>query len=374
MTRVLVIGGGIGGLAAALALRRAGVEVEVSEEADEYAEVGAGLLLWPNATSNLWRLGLGEGISRAGRRIERLSRHTSGGRALSAIALESFERRFGSPTICVRRSDLVALLRSALPCSAVRMGRACASIRVNENRAIALFRDGSEAEADAVIGADGIDSVVRRSLLGDEKPVHSGHAAWRGVAETEPAPLARGDFYFAWGGGTQFGAASLGEGRTYWFATENSREGAAPTPPESLLSGWGSLPAALLATTPRESRLRHGLYDRIPIAPWGRGRATLLGDAAHPMTPHLGQGACQAIEDAAILAQCIAADPDVETALRRYEARRFDRTARLVRLSRTLGSILQVESPAVNAALYLGTLLTPKWISRRSIARILEAD
>jgi 2-polyprenyl-6-methoxyphenol hydroxylase-like FAD-dependent oxidoreductase len=209
------------------------------------------------------------------------------------------------------------------------------------------FAGRREERGDLLVGADGLNSVVRARLFGDEKPLYAGYTAWRGIA---------GDGFMrdgwgseSWGRGERFGMVSLGRGRLYWFATRNAPEGenedAAGRKAELLrhFGRWHEPIPALIRATEGAEILRNDVYDREPLKSWGVGRVTLLGDAAHPMTPNLGQGACQAIEDAVVLAGCVREASDA--ALRLYEKRRKGRTATIVRRSRLVGRIGQLENP-----------------------------
>lgn len=353
--KVIIVGGGIGGLSAALALRQAGHDPLILEEAPELGDVGAGLLLWPNATSLLRQLGVLDELMKRSGRAKVFERWTDRGRFINRVSLESVERHFGAPTIVVRRSVLHEVLRSALPVEALQLSSRC--IGVEETSAI--LESGEKIAGDLLVGADGLHSTVRASLHGERAPHYSGTTAWRGMASG--AELAEGTFFFAWGRGSQFGAVRLDDDRVYWFATKNAPEGDKLEDLRVRFRGWHPFVTDLVGRTERV--VRHDLYDREPA--WGRGNVTLLGDAAHPMTPHLGQGACQAIEDAVSLAQRL---PD----LRAYERERAPRAKRLVRMSRALGAFLQTESGIATELIYRTTRLTPAWFSLRVVESFLR--
>jgi 2-polyprenyl-6-methoxyphenol hydroxylase-like FAD-dependent oxidoreductase len=219
-----------------------------------------------------------------------------------------------------------------------------------------LFVDGSEERADLLMGADGLRSKIRAELFGPEEPRYAGYAAWRAVVEPEQELLPWGSGFESWARGRRFGCAHIGKGRVNWFATRNSPEGERDGPPGSptgakatlldLFGGWHHPVHELIEATAEKAIRRDDLYDREPLSGcWGEGRVTLLGDAAHPMTPNLGQGACQAIEDAVVLAWCLGERSAVIDALRRYEGLRADRVAMVVRRSRRIGQVGQLENP-----------------------------
>jgi 2-polyprenyl-6-methoxyphenol hydroxylase-like FAD-dependent oxidoreductase len=208
---------------------------------------------------------------------------------------------------------------------------------------------GREERCDLLVGADGLHSAVRDRLLGEHKPRYAGFTAWRGLAELGEARKDGG--FEAWGRGRIFGLVSLGGGRFYWYATKNAPEGQPDAPGRrkaellELFGGWHEPVPSVVRGTGEQEILRNDVYDREPLERWGEGRVTLLGDSAHPMTPNLGQGACQAIEDAAELTRCVGEGDNIEAALRLYEERRSERAALVVQRSRLLGRIVQLENP-----------------------------
>lgn len=345
MRRAIVIGSGIGGLSAGIALRQAGLEVEVFERASELREVGAGLSLWANALTALRHLGLREETLRHG-----VADGASGGirtwRGETLVAADSgaLRDRFGETVVGVHRAALQRLLLSALGETRVRLGKSLSHVEEADEHVTAHFADGTTARGDLLIGADGLHSVVRAQLHGARPPRYAGYSAWRAVIPFKLLPGQGGEF---WGDGKRFGCLLLTGGRVYWFAVRTQPEGVEGGE-ENLLRlfrGWSPPVEALIAATPKSAVLHNDIYDRPVLARWGRGRVTLLGDAAHPMTPNLGQGACQALEDAVILGTCLAREIDVPTALRHYEAVRRPRTHRIVQQSRLLGVIAQASNP-----------------------------
>jgi 2-polyprenyl-6-methoxyphenol hydroxylase-like FAD-dependent oxidoreductase len=219
---------------------------------------------------------------------------------------------------------------------------------------VSVFVAGGEERADILVGADGLRSKIRAALFGPEKPRYAGYTAWRAVVEPREELLPWGSGFESWGRGLRFGCAHIGRGRIYWFA--NAPEGAkdgppgSPTAPKATLlrhfGCWRPPIGELIEATDDGTILRTDIYDREPLGErWGQGRVTLLGDATHPMTPNLGQGACQAVEDAVVLARCLQEGDATAEALRRYERSRYDRVAMVVRRSRRVGRVGQLENP-----------------------------
>jgi salicylate hydroxylase len=344
--RILVLGGGIGGTAAALALRRRGFEVRLFEQAPAFAEVGAGVQLAPNGVRVLDLLGVGEDVRAvAAEAAAKEIRFWRDGRSWPLFDLGAQAvARYGHPYLLLYRPDLLGVLVGALVAAdgmvlscgrrggAVEMAPRCVGIR---------FADGSSAEGDVLIGADGIHSVVREALFGPDRPVFSGLVAWRGVvaAAVLPASLRRPVGVNWIGPGRHLVHYPLRRGelvnvvgiveRGDWQVESWSARGE----PEAFVAdfaGWHEDVQTLIAAV----RTPHlwALMLREPLSQWGRGRATLLGDACHPTLPMLAQGANQALEDAIVLARALAEEAtQPERALRRYEAARIPRTLRMVR-------------------------------------------
>jgi 2-polyprenyl-6-methoxyphenol hydroxylase-like FAD-dependent oxidoreductase len=346
--RALVIGGGIGGLAAAIALQRIGWQVAVYERAPELREVGAGLSLWANAVRALDKLGIAAPIRALRPPAPSGGIYTWRGDPLISQSISELERRVGEISVVVHRAELLAVLQQALNADTTHLDATCVGIRQDELGVVAQFADGTTARGDLLIGADGLRSVVRAQLFGAAAPRYAGYTSWRGIATSDTAQLPFGEY---WGRGARFGIAPLSGGRVYWFATHNVSPGQHGTPQEErallddIFGSWCAPIPALLAATPDAAILRHDIADRDPLAHWSVGRVTLLGDAAHPMTPNLGQGACQALEDAVALGESLRAHDDIVLALGAYEQRRVARANAIVRQSRRIGQIGQWSNP-----------------------------
>jgi 2-polyprenyl-6-methoxyphenol hydroxylase-like FAD-dependent oxidoreductase len=343
---VLIIGAGIGGVTLARALHSRGIGYELFERSSERSATGAGLLVHPGAAKALAALGVARELTSAGMELLRGKALTRDGALLQASSLRALRDAAGAGTHGVHRARLHALLLAGL--QPVRLGRAFVSAQEYAGGVRATFADGSVAEGALLVGADGLRSRVRAMLYGDLPPRYAGYTSWRGVAPGErywDGP----ELAEFWGRGERFGVVPVGHGETYWFAVANAPEGERDDDPleavKRRFGGWSAPIPELLSATPPQRVLRTDIHDRAPIRSWSRGRVTLLGDAAHPMTPNLGQGACMAIEDAVVLARCLAESADWAPALSSYEARRIRRTSQMVERSRQLGRLAQLENP-----------------------------
>ena len=348
MTRVAIIGGGIGGLTAANALSRAGIEVAVYEAAAELKEIGAGVALHANAMRVLRAIGVEDAVRKvAGRSQWQMTRNWKTGRVISKTSRRQSAAAFGLEGATVHRADLLDVLADALPADIVTLGKRCTEVLPDGDMAVARFADGGEIEADIIVGADGIHSPVRASLFGPDAPRFTGKICYRSVISTAAVRGARPTTDLGqWFGphGTIVLYPLRGEElinvvchydddsyRHESWVTECSREEVLQR-----YAGWHESLLRLFAAG--DTWYKWALYDRDPIPQWTRGRVTLLGDAAHPMLPYLGQGACQALEDSAVLATALTAEAaDPPTGLVRYERTRRPRASRVVLTSRERG-------------------------------------
>ncbi|GGV25408.1 FAD-dependent oxidoreductase [Streptomyces longisporoflavus] len=376
-----IVGGGIGGLAAAIALHRRGWHVEVLERAPEFTEIGAGISLWPNALRALEALGLADAVRELGAVEATGGVRDRRGRWMSRTDNAELTRRFGHPLVVLHRADLLRVLADALPADSLRPGSEVSAVPHDpENDGPVVVHTRGESRPDLVVGADGLRSVVRGALWPDAaKPRYAGYTGWRMITEPLAVPPAEGAM--TWGRGERFGYTALSGGRMYCFATASLPAGTAAAPtavgsPEyaELLRRFGAWPdpiPALLAAVPEDSVLRHDLYDLPPLPSFVHGRVALLGDAAHAMTPNLGQGACQALEDAVTLAHCLDGTTDMTAALRSYDLLRRPRTRAITRRSARLGTIGQLSWPPAVLLRDAAARLMPARATLRSMTPVL---
>lgn len=346
---VIIIGGGIGGLCTAIALRQVGFATAVYEQAPELARAGAGLTLWPNALYALGQLRLSRAAIAAGSIMQQGELRSHTGRVLSRQDLSRLSETMGAPAIGIHRADLHQILLDALPPDAVHLNARLVSWQQDEHAVTAFFANGQAVRGDLLIGADGLNSAVRRQLWPEIQPRYAGYIAWRGLA---PLPGdAGGVSSESWGCGRRFGMIRLNAQEVYWFATRNGPANEAQKPDArkqellNLFKGWYSPIPEIIAATPAEAILRNDIYDLPALPAWSRGRVALLGDAAHATTPNMGQGACQAIESAVLLASCLARQNSFTAALTAYEQERRPRTQWIIRQSRRIGRAGQWQHP-----------------------------
>jgi salicylate hydroxylase len=353
--RVAVIGGGIGGLTLARALLRRGLEVHVYESSPELKEIGAGVALGPNAMKALRSLDLEDPVRAIGYQAPIQFLRTWKGRVISKTDATLAAQRFGANGCTIHRADLLDVLAQAVPADVVTLSARCDSVMAGESSATAHFTDGTEVEADVVVGADGIHSAVRGSLFGPDAPQFTGKICYRSVIPVTDLPAKRLQPYEGlWLGphgtlvvygvrrGELVNIVAHYEDATYqhesWIAQCDRAE------IQDRYRKWHPSLQEIFAAG--DVWYKWALYDRDPIPVWTSGRATILGDAAHPMLPYLGQGAGQAIEDGCVLAAALdKLSDDPVGALRLYERSRRPRASRVVLTARSRGDDNHLVSP-----------------------------
>ncbi|MBA9006277.1 FAD-dependent monooxygenase [Thermomonospora cellulosilytica] len=373
MRTAVVAGGGIGGLAAAAALAARGWTVRVLERAPEFTEVGAGISLWPNALRALDVLGVGDRVRERAVPEAEIGVRAASGRWLMRTDVSELIRRYG-PLVMIHRADLLAVLREAAGGADLVPSTEVAEVRAVPD-GVEAVHTGGVTRADLVVGADGIRSAVRRSLWpGARPPRYAGYTAWRLL--TRPAePVHVGGE--TWGRGDRFGMAPLADGRVYCYAAAGVPPGGHSPDGELAelrrrFGAWHDPIPALLESASPESVLRHDIEELPPLKTFVRGRAVLLGDAAHAMTPNMGQGACQALEDEVTLAALLDTRSTVEEALAAYDSIRRPRAQRIARQSRLAGAPAQWSLlPAVVLRDTL-TRLVPGSLTLRAMAPVLS--
>lgn len=342
---VAIVGGGIGGVATANALFQRGVGVHLYEQAPALLEIGAGVAIQPNGVRQLQRLGLGDELLRLGARWVDPQFRCSDGTYVAAMwppELASQIEFYG-----MHRADLLAMFVDRLPHDIVHTGHRCIGFEQHDDQAVLTFANGARAAADVVVAADGIHSTLQQFVVAPSPPLFSGSVAHRGIVSAANVSWPAGAMRNWLGAGRHFLVFPVRSGELINYVgfvttAEQSKESwSAPGDPAALARefvGWDPMVEAILAEA--KNTFRWGLYDREPLAKWTHGRLTLLGDAAHPMLPHAGQGANQAIEDGVALAAVLArADrASAPQALLIYEKLRREHTAGVQQLSRLNGA------------------------------------
>jgi len=382
-----VVGGGIGGLAAARALQLAGWSVQALEKAERLNPLGAGISLWPNAVRALTVLdvplparGDHGGAPNDSRRAAAGGGGTAGGgvrtsrgRWLSRTDPWTYPARYGAALVAVHRADLQQALLECLAPDTVQTGTEVSHVEQHPDGVLVRHSRGV-VSADLVVLTDGLASSTRHLVAGPRpRSRFAGYTAWRGVTTPAAGLPASGAATESWGRGQRFGIVPLTDGRLYWFATANTAEGEQARDSEHAevlrrFAGWHPPVLEVVQATDHASVLRHDVYDLRPDpARYVQGRLVLLGDAAHAMTPNLGQGACQALEDAATLMVLLRSGAAMDTALTAYDAVRRPRAQSIARRSRQIGRLGQLQAPGLTLARDLLLRATPARLTDREL-------
>ena len=343
--RIIIIGGGIGGLTTAIALSKVGMDVQIYERARELREVGAGIALASNAIRALDILGLANDLQSSSIGGPDGAIRNPKGNILTPIPAT----QLGSIAI-MHRAELLSLLARQIDSARIHLGRTFVRVDQDSGGIKACFDTGETVQGDGLIGADGLHSAVRAQIFDKNVIRYAGYTGWRAVVNyPEHSNLAASE---TWGRGRRFGIVPMGGGRVYWYATKNEPQGGRDPVGRvkeslaQLFRGWHKPVEALIQATQEGSILRNDVYDLAPLPPFVQGRVALLGDAAHATTPNLGQGACQAIEDSVVIAASLKTAGQVEPGLQEYERRRMPRVSQISLRSRNMGVVAQLENPA----------------------------
>ncbi|MFP7473455.1 FAD-dependent monooxygenase [Niallia taxi] len=349
--KAIIIGGGIGGLSTAIALRKIGIEVNVFESKHEVRLAGAGLAISANAVQALQQLGVADQVVREGKVLEELRILTPSGKILQRKETALISSKYGLDNVAIERGKLLELLMNALgEEQIVYTGKTCMSFEQNTSGVKVWFEDGSTVEGDLLIAADGIHSSIREKLMPNTNPRYAGYTCWRAVVQAGPnlREYNPNVFIETWGRKGRFGLVPLPDNRIYWFACINAKV----MDPQlktftvknlaEIYKGYHEPIPGILAQTSDHQLLHHDIYDLPPIGHFVFGNIVLLGDSAHAMTPNLGQGAGQCIEDAIILAGHIKSSPTIKEALERYEYERTGRTSAITKMSNRIGIVAQL--------------------------------
>lgn len=357
--KVIVIGAGIGGLTAGIALTQAGFEVEIYDRVRELRPVGAGISLWSNGVKVLNRLGLGAGMTQIGGQMNRMAYHFKTGELLNDIDLLPLMTAVGQRPYPVARADLQALLLSAFT-GPVHLNHRCVEVEEDDTGITALFDNGHRVRGDLLVAADGIRSRLRTHVLGQPvDPVYRGYVNWNGLVPVSP-DLAPGDHWVIYVGDHQRASLMPVGGDRFYFFFDVPLPAGTPAVPDQYradlakyFAGWADPVQRLIERLDPATMARPEIHDVGPLERLVRGRVVLLGDAAHATCPDLGQGGCQAMEDSLVLAQYLmTTNVGLDYALARYEGDRKARTSAVVNKARKRAEMIHGKDPAVTQQWY----------------------
>lgn len=379
MKKILIIGGGIGGLCAAIALQRKGFDAQVYEKAPTIKALGAGLSLSVNAVLALRQIGLDQELIAAGQELRYMRIPDSRGKLISQTDMAPVAQSFGAANFSIHRAVLHDILINHLQEGSLHLGKAFTHVTQDKSKVTVDLEDGTQVVGDTLLAFDGIHSAVRKQLLPQVRPRYAGYTCWRAVIDGMPQAMQEDQATETWGKAGRFGIVPLKGGKIYWFATVNAPQ------QNARMQSFGikelkahfkeyHLPIPeILSRTQDAQLIWNDIIDLKPIDQYVFGRVALAGDAAHATTPNMGQGACMAIEDAAVLANLLATQA-VEKALQQYEVQRMKRTQQIVRTSYQLGKVAQWENPILQTLRNAAFRRMPTSVQQQQIRKLYEVS
>ncbi len=370
-----IIGAGIGGLTTAIALKQKGFEIEIFEQAAELKPVGAGILLAGNAMQVYKKLGLYEKIAEAGNYVSQMTVTKGDLEVLSSMDNTANSEKTGVSNIAIHRGALQQILVQELEASEIHCNKKLEKIERNEQFEL-TFTDGTQVRASYLIGADGINSAVRNLLFAENTIRKAKQLCWRGVLDFKLPTKFQHQIVEMWGSGRRFGFVQISKESMYWFAVEkykNSREELEKINLEESFSNFAPLVGEILAATPKATINVNELTDLKPISTWFQHHVCLLGDAAHATTPNMGQGACQAIESAFVLSECLSKKP-VNEAFKSYQSIRQKKARMIVKTSWMVGSMAHWTNPIGTGLRNFMLKITPNSVNEKQVTNIYTLE
>lgn len=374
MKRIAIIGAGIGGLSVALALKKVGVAFTLYEAAPEIKTVGAGILIANNAMQVFKHLGVHHHIVQQGNAVHEIAITNANFSVLSFLKTDDFNLEEGLKNHAIHRTKLHQILSNAVGFENIQLGKRLHKISKTKEGYQLLFEDGSSDVAQFVIGADGIKSVVREIMFGTAVYRDTKQICWRGVLNFQLPTSYHHQALETWGKGVRFGFVQVEAKQVYWYLVVNKDLEKASKTLTEYTADFNPLVCELLEQTPKENIIKGPLYDLKPINHWCKDNMCLLGDAAHATTPNMGQGACQAVEDAFVLGELLK-KYSIEEAFKKYPDIRRAKAHHIVNTSWRIGVLSMVSNPLAIAVRNYGLkYLTPTSITLKQMKKIFQLD
>lgn len=371
--KIAIIGGGIGGLTTALALKQSGKEVVIYESAAEIKPVGAGIVMAGNAMQVFDKLGVRKKIENAGCRISNIKITDAQLNTISDVKADRFEKKYGVYNVAIHRADLQKILANEIGFENIQLSKRLLKIE-KDNGFKLTFEDGTIENTDIVIGADGIKSTVRNQLFGAGTIRDTKQRCWRGVCELDWTSKYNHEAFEAWGKGKRFGFVKISDKKVYWYAVVNEKLMKNNSNITELFAAFHSEFLQIISETPKENIIFNNITDLQPITKWHNEKVCLIGDAAHATTPNMGQGACQAVEDAYVIGRLFAQGKSVEEVFAQYEKLRMKKAHFIVNASWKVGKVAHFENSI--AIWFRNTLfkVLPKSVNEKQLDSVLNIE
>ncbi|AKQ45352.1 monooxygenase [Rufibacter radiotolerans] len=376
--KIGIIGGGIAGLCTALALQKLGLQPEIFDAAPRFEPVGAGLALAANAIKGFQRLGIDQEVIAEGNCLDGFHIFDAQGHLINRTDSRAMSEKYGLDNFVIHRANLHQVLLRHIPATALHPHKKATRADLYATGATIHFQDGDHRTFDHVLVADGINSSIRQQLVTKSKPRYAGYTCWRAIMDNPGLE----SIYASetWGKAGRVGWTPLKNNKIYWFACINAPQNSPQMKAmrvedlERHFSHYHAPIPTLFHHTKPEQLLWHDLYDLAPLDHFAFPNLLLLGDAGHATTPNMGQGACQAVEDAAVFADELGKDFDFNLAAKRFETRRQPRTQWITRQSRFLGEVAQAENPLFIKARNFALRHLPAWVNEKQLEKVYRVD
>lgn len=370
-----IIGAGIGGLTTAIALQQKGYKIRVFEQAKQLTPVGAGIILANNAMQVYDKLGLRKVIEQKGNIISSLNITKENLKPISKVDLSYFENKYNVKNIAIHRGVLQQILVDRLHSNTLQLNYKLQKIRKNTDGFSLEFKNGKKIQSSVVIAADGINSVIRHHLFPETNTIRcANQICWRGITEFSLPQKLKNELNEAWGKSERFGFVQIEENKVYWYALKafkNNNKEFVVDKIESYFSKYNSVIQDIISSTKQDQINISEISDLKPINNWSKENVCLIGDAAHAMTPNMGQGACQAIEDAYILAACLSRY-ETNKAFKEYQKLRQTKVHQVVKSSWLIGKMAHLSNPILRSVRNQIIQLTPSSINRKQLQQIFK--
>lgn len=371
--KIAIVGGGIGGLTTALALLQNGQEVTIYESAPEIKPVGAGIVMANNAMQVFNKLGIREKIENAGCKISNIKITDAQLKTISSVDLSTFESKYGVHNVAIHRGDLQNILADAVGFQNIQLSKRLLTIEQGDDFKL-TFDDNTSVNAAVVIAADGIKSTVRNQLFGTGTLRDSKQRCWRGVSEFDGTSKYEHEAFEAWGKGKRFGFVKISDKKVYWFTVINEALMKNNSNLSELFKEFHPEILKIISETPQDQIIFSDILDLQPIQQWQKGKVCLIGDAAHATTPNMGQGACQAVEDAYVIGKLFGQGKSAEEVFAQYEKLRMAKAHYIVNTSWRIGKVAHFEN---SLAIWLRNLLVrsvPKSAGQKQMEKVFNID
>ena len=371
-TRVIIAGGGIGGLSMAIALDKIGLDYMILERSQKISDVGAGIVIGSNGVNCLKELDVKNAFEEKAAPINAFHFQDQRSKILTKVDISDFNEQFGATMSVIRRTDLINILLQSVNSDKILLNSEVQSFFKDSQGIILNLNSGKIIRGDLLIGADGLRSVIRKGLPNYRKPRYSGYTCWRGIVTMPHEVITKGIGISGIGSGNQFGLLPLKENQVYWFVAKIEKSDKSKAlnldSLKGVISNYSKNIRDIIEKTSPNAIIRNDIFDLVPKKFWGNPYCTLIGDAAHAATPNLGQGASTALEDSIELAHSLLHCPNMEQALKNFEKRRYNRTTDIIKTSRLIGKVYQWRHPLLTRFRNFSISLTPwitKWILKK---------